>query len=32
MRLHVGEDAVVDMGEVLIDLERDKSTNGQAEW
>jgi biotin carboxyl carrier protein len=32
MRLRYGENATVDMGEVLVDLEQDKSSNGQGEW
>lgn len=32
MRLQHGEGAIIDTGEVLVDIERDKSTNGQAEW
>ena len=32
MRLRYAEGAIVDTGEVLVDIERDKSVNGQAEW
>ncbi len=32
MRIRFGEGAVVDTNEVLVDIERDKTTNGQAEW
>lgn len=32
MRLPYGENATVDMGEVLVDMEEDKTSNGQGEW